>query len=661
MKCLPLTLCLFLFSCFLYGQPSFIAKPVTRQLYARNINTNLAAVHFQGTVQGDGSKTYLLKRFKYINGTDLTGDGSLDLELPLPNSGNFSFDDFIPAGLVNYRYRVYEVLSPSNHNAVGSDIAREVVAGDAYIIYGQSNAEAGKITESANGYQDNFIRAVGNRVRSSTADFSTWSIADGDNGSDALPLGAIGQWGLYMAKQIINNHGIPLAILSFPEPGSQIWKLERDDVTPSNTITPYGRLLQKVINSGLKDNIKGIFYFQGESDASDGETKIKYKNFFKELYDDWKIDFPGFQKIYLFQIKSGCGVATPETALSIQQAQKELAEEKSDIDLISTNHIANWTDNCHYGFLNGYLEIGIRAYNYVKKDFYGGMMLPNEETPFPKQAVAGGVGKIQLHIFPASASYALDPDFKNMIKLNGSGMYSVNSLSLSDNILEISYTHTGADPVTISVYGNGGPASPSLYNAGSVGLMSFQDLLIDAALPLQLNYFKLKLKNNQRELSWEMLNNEVFTSFDIQISSDGKKWRTAATVPAQTTPIAQYLYLLNEAVSGTQYYRLSSSKKGGEIEYSYILKHTENQSNNRFSVYPNPLSDNSIIHFWSSFAEAAKITLCNFEGKSIASKKVNLVKGSNSFPLPMPGILKKGLYIAKVETGSGIYQLKVMF
>ncbi|MGL6266607.1 MAG: T9SS type A sorting domain-containing protein, partial [Chitinophagaceae bacterium] len=155
--------------------------------------------------------------------------------------------------------------------------------------------------------------------------------------------------------------------------------------------------------------------------------------------------------------------------------------------------------------------------------------------------------------------------------------------------------------------------------------------------------------------------NEVFNSFDIQISSDGKKWRTAATVPAQNTPVAQYEYFLNEAVSGTQYYRLSSSKKGGEIEYSYILKYTENQTNNRFSVYPNPLSDNSIIHFWSSFAEDAQITLCNFEGQSIATRKVNLVKGSNSFPLPRPGMLKKGIYIAKVETGTGIYQLKVMF
>jgi hypothetical protein len=630
-------------------------------LFSRDLGTNLAAVHFQGVVSGNGSETYIIKRFRYVNGADLAGDGAHDIDISIPNSETFDFDDQIPAGLVNYRYKVYQVLSPTNHVPIGDDIAREVVAGDAYIIYGQSNAEAGRITESANGYQHNFIRAVGNRVRASSADFSTWAIADGDVGSSASPIGGIGQWGLYMARQIINNHGVPVAILSFPESGAPIWMLRRDDDSHSNPETPYGRLLQKVSNSGLKNSVKGIFYFQGESDASNGETKKKYKDFFYELYDAWKDDFPGFEKVYMFQIKSGCGVSTPQTALNIQEAQKEVDEEKTDVELISTNHISNWTDNCHYGFLNGYLEIGKRAYNYIKKDFYGTPISANEETPYPKQAAKGTAGKILLVLNPINATYTVDANFKNMVKLNGSGTYSVNSLSITGNTLEISYTKTGADPVTLSVYGTGGPASPSLYNTSGVGLMSFQDLVIDAALPLELSYFKLRQKNNQLEISWEMLNNEVFKSFDIQISSDGKKWRTAATVPAKKAQIAQYAYLLTESIAGIQYYRLASNKNDGELEYSHILKYGENQTNNRISVYPNPLKENSIIQFWSTSSELAQITLYNNTGQTIASRKVNLTKGSNSFPLPRPDFLKSGIYQAKVETPSGVYQIKVMY
>jgi Carbohydrate esterase, sialic acid-specific acetylesterase len=651
MKFYLLTLFLFLFSCFIYGQPSFDIKPVTKQLYARNVSTNFANVHFQGVVFGSGN--YVIKRFIYVNGSDLTGEGAHDVDLLLPKTGPFSFDDFIPAALVNYRYHVYQVLSPANHVPVGGDIAREVVAGDAYIVYGQSNAEAGSFSGNPNDlYQSNFIRTVGTRRELSPYDFSTWRMAEGRQYSDKTDTGSIGNWPLYVGKQIVDNFQVPVAIFSYPKSGAQIPELLRNDIDKTDINTPYGRLLRKVNSSGLKNNIRGIFYFQGEGDASADASTAFYKTKFKELYNDWKSDFIGFTRVLTFQIRPGGGISQAK-ALKIEQAQKELAEEMEDVELISTNHIDHFTDNTHYGF-EGYMECGKRAYNLVKNFFYGVALQPDEVSPVIKAAGKGQGNTVLALLSPVNATYTVDTDFKSLVLLEGTGTYSVTHVEVKGEILEITYTKSGSDPTGLTILAKEGPASPFLYNKNGIGIFSMQGLPIEAALPLYFNYFRLGGSSAQLELSWEISDNNQFQSFEVQESKEGSTWVPLAILPAKFGRVEKYNWMIPGNTGHKEYYRILAERKNGSSIYSNILSVNTSSKTRDWNVYPNPIDANSVIAFWSD--ENAQISwyLLSMDGKYLSSNISSVSKGINTIPLSLPSGLHRGLYVIRMETAQGI-------
>ncbi len=659
MKFYLLTLQFSFFSFFLFGQPTFSIKPVTRQLFARDLSTNLAAVHFQGNVAIDGSNAYLIKRFKYVNGTDLAGEGTLDIELSLPSSGAFNFDDFIPVGLVNYRYRVYQVISPDNHIPFGADIAREVLAGDAYIVYGQSNAEAGGFTEDPNPlYQSNFIRAVGTRRADPPYDFSTWAIAEGTQYSDKTEPGSIGVWPLYVGRQIVDNFQVPVVIFSYPKSGAQIDELLRNDVNPINRNTPYGRLLRKVNASGLKNKIRGIFYFQGEGDASADASTVYYKTKFMELYNDFKLDFNGFTKILNFQIRPG--VVSQDQALQIQEAQKELADELDDVVLISTNHIDHFTDNVHYGF-EGYIECGKRAFNLVKKFFYNVALNPDEVSPVIFRAGKGTSNTVHAMLSPENATYTVDTDFRDLVRLEGAGTYNVTDVVMKDAILEIKYTRTGNDPSRLTILGKEGPASPSLYNSNGIGVVSMQGLNIDAALPLFFNYFKLEVFSDKMELKWEISENDIFESFAVLQSKDGRAWEPLLVQPAKSGQVEKYTCNIAGKEADTRYFRIHASKKNGNVVYSNILLINTLSKSKNWIVYPNPIDINSVISYWSEINTQISWKLYSLEGKNLSTGSFHISRGLNTVPLKLPAGLSKGLYLIRLETSQGVSYRRVIY
>src|SRR5690606_3403971 len=132
------------------------------------------------------------------------------------------------------------------------------------------------------GEESPFIRSFGTTSANpffSLADRS-WHYARGD--ALASP-GAVGQWGIRMANLLSQQLSIPIAVFNGAEGGMPIGYFQRNDVSPDALNTNYGRLRSRLKAAGVLESVKGLLWYQGESDL--GATQVHISGF-SELLDD---------------------------------------------------------------------------------------------------------------------------------------------------------------------------------------------------------------------------------------------------------------------------------------------------------------------------------------------------------------------------------------
>ena len=110
-----------------------------------------------------------------------------------------------------------------------------------------------------------------------------------------------------------------------------------------------------------------------------------------------------------------------------------------------------------------------------------------------------------------------------------------------------------------------------------------------------------------------------------------------------------------------QYFRLAGRQFDGEIVYSHIIKYAENQVNTKIILYPNPITDNSVIQYFSPTETTAMVSLFSLQGETLHTRSHKMVKGINYLPLELSQGMKKGIYLAKLETDQGVFQIKVIY
>ncbi len=121
----------------LNGQVSFDKVPIDKQLVARNLVTNNGEVIFEGQVDNTGTAYDLIEIDVYRAGVYQT-----TVQKSLTYSGNvalFNFNIEILSELANYKFMLYGKIGATRTLEKTVD---EIVAGDVYVIQGQSNAEA---------------------------------------------------------------------------------------------------------------------------------------------------------------------------------------------------------------------------------------------------------------------------------------------------------------------------------------------------------------------------------------------------------------------------------------------------------------------------------------------------------------------------------------
>ncbi len=343
-------------------------SPVDYQLYPRD-ETNRGWVVFSGRVNVDLVREIRVRSWR---------DGQRWYGVrQLVDSSEFSLRIPIEAGLFSYRVEVWVLLKDGREEIISG--AGELVAGDVFLIQGQSNAVAGDYhgEHLANESQSPWIRSYGTASTNpdDVRNDRKWHLADGELINKS---GTVGAWGLRMARLTVDTYGIPIALLNGAVGGTPISYHQRDDNDPMNLNTNYGRLLWRSREAGVADYAKAIFWYQGESD-----TQIPLADYFtqfRDLYQDWNTDYPGIEHVYECQIRDGCG----DASISMRDMMRRFGDIFPKVEGMSTTAIHRH-DGCHF-FYEGYRELGDRLARLIARDFHGLGDVNNITAPNPLSA-----------------------------------------------------------------------------------------------------------------------------------------------------------------------------------------------------------------------------------------------------------------------------------
>ncbi len=335
-------------------------KPVANQFFARNPFTNMGTIFYRGTQSGSPDDVFL-KIYRTPSGGSETLYATHRQTL---TGGTYAFTATIEAGLATYRV-VYGTRTAS----VDSDVAtvNGMLCGDAFIISGQSNAQATDTGSPQVDTSDPWVK--------------TYDATLGWGPAYARPTSPnwgskVGFWAMKLAQDLTMQHAIPICIINGAVGGTRI---DQHQPNPANrtvgagTYDIYANLLNRVIAARLTHGIRAAFWHQGESDSSTFGPPIEpdhlfYQQQFLSMTSAWKEDFPNFQRYLIFQIAPNpCSIGP--FASEVREIHRTLPRLFSNMSIVATLAIPGY-DGCHYS-IAGYQTLAARTLPVINRDIYG--------------------------------------------------------------------------------------------------------------------------------------------------------------------------------------------------------------------------------------------------------------------------------------------------
>ena len=339
--------------------PGTNEKPVTKQFFARDPNTNNGTLFYNGT--GAGTTPVYLKVFATPNGGTETQYGTTQRQTPV--SGAYAFTVPIAAGRVTYRV---EFGTTTGGIDTPANTVTDLVCGDAYLIEGQSNAEATNNDVPADPNTSPWIRSYGKTLG--------WGYATNKDAPSELQLGV---WGWIWAKHLLASYNMPICIINGALGGTRIDQHQPNPADHSQAgglYSIYATLYNRIVGAKLTHGIRAVLWHQGEQDQGadgpfGGDYDYKfYQQYFVDMSAAWKQDFPNIRNYYIFQIwPPACGAQFRNDQL--REVQRTLPYLYSNMRIMSTLGIVPGS-SCHY-VLEGYQKFSDLISPLVEQDFYG--------------------------------------------------------------------------------------------------------------------------------------------------------------------------------------------------------------------------------------------------------------------------------------------------
>ena len=149
------------------------------------------------------------------------------------------------------------------------------------------------------------------------------------------------------------------------------------------------------------------------------------------------------------------------------------------------------------------------------------------------------------------------------------------------------------------------------------------------------------------------MENELnMVKYDVEKSTDGIVFARVNTmkVTGVNNPFNNYSWLDINAMPGNNFYRIKCYDLGGEIKYSSIVKVAIEKGPAGFSIFPNPVTGNTInLVMTNKPAGMYHLTLTNATGQVIFVKTVQGNGGNSSHLLKTATKLTPGIYELEIK------------
>jgi hypothetical protein len=442
-------------------------KPEENQFYARD-DRNEGTLIYNGTLDGPADSVFL----KVYADEQLYQSESQKLAADRA----YAFSIKLKPGLIRYKV---QFGSKSGDRETVLHTAANLVCGDAYLIQGQSNAEANDFGKAIHPYTSDWIRSYGSVAADpARARSKLWGNAVSyDNHGAKLQ---IGYWGIELAKLLVESQKMPICIINGAVGGTRIDQHQRNPADPEDGSTIYGRLLWRVRQARLTHGIRGVLWHQGESDqGADGPTGRygweTYGQYFLDLAAAWKEDYPNIQHYYLFQIwPRACAMGVGGSDNLLREVQRTLPSCFSHMSVMSTLGIKP-PGGCHFPPA-GYAEMARLIRPLVERDNYG-KVFAQSITPANLLAARYTSGKKDEIALEFDQPMLWDNALAGQFYLDGekgkvaSGIASGNVITLKLASPATARTITYLDSASWSV-------DHLLYGANGIAALTFCDVTI---------------------------------------------------------------------------------------------------------------------------------------------------------------------------------------
>ncbi len=352
-------------------------KPEAGQFYPRD-DRNEGTLVYNGTLAAAADSVFL----------KLSADDKVVETVTAKPLANLSYalTAKLKPGLVKYQV---EFGTTTGGVAKTLDTVGNLVCGDAYVIDGQSNAEATAFGPADAPFTSDWVRSFG-------------SVAGDPKGARSKRWGhavvrsraggefQIGAWGMDLARRLVEGQKVPVCVLNGAVGGTRIDTHQRNPADPTDVATIYGRLLWRVREAKLTHGVRAVLWHQGENDqGSDGPTGgygfETYQQDFVSLAAGWKTDFPNVRHYYAFQIwPKSCSMGVNGSDNRLREVQRNLPKLFSNLSVMSTLGVRP-PGGCHFP-LEGYAEFAKLIGPLMERDLYGVKSATSVTAPDLKRA-----------------------------------------------------------------------------------------------------------------------------------------------------------------------------------------------------------------------------------------------------------------------------------
>ncbi len=182
-----------------------------------------------------------------------------------------------------------------------------------------------------------------------------------------------------------------------------------------------------------------------------------------------------------------------------------------------------------------------------------------------------------------------------------------------------------------------------------------------SVLPLSMISFGATQKDNSILVEWDMANAAGIEQFEVLKATNPLSFYKIAAIKATSTGSPKYQWIDQSPANGVCYYKLKSTAKSGEVQYSKIVKVNVGTGAQGINIYPNPVKGNTIgLQMFNLEKANYQVKIYSLNGQQAYSSSFPFTGGSATQQLIINKTLIKGSYTIRITDGKNEYNKTIL-